>query len=145
MQQKERASNVPLYFDAMEAAVCKGLREWSGLSESNRHLNLGKVPYYHYTKAAQLPSFYNMTVRQRQAFPRRLKANRWSNQEGSRDLGNPCGLYHRRAALALREARGFILVRVNAAELFPVGIVNTDEEMMMFAATILAKGSLASG
>ena len=26
--------------------------EWSGLSESNRHLNLGKVPYYHYTKAA---------------------------------------------------------------------------------------------
>jgi hypothetical protein len=26
---------------------------WSGLSESNRHLNLGKVPYYHYTKAAQ--------------------------------------------------------------------------------------------
>jgi hypothetical protein len=28
-------------------------RDWSGLSESNRHLNLGKVPYYHYTKAAQ--------------------------------------------------------------------------------------------
>ncbi len=30
------------------------LKEWSGLSESNRHLNLGKVPYYHYTKAAYL-------------------------------------------------------------------------------------------
>jgi hypothetical protein len=30
---------------------------WSGLSESNRHLNLGKVPYYHYTKAAQRTSF----------------------------------------------------------------------------------------
>ena len=30
---------------------CSG-KEWSGLSESNRHLNLGKVPYYHYTKAA---------------------------------------------------------------------------------------------
>jgi hypothetical protein len=29
---------------------------WSGLSESNRHLNLGKVPYYHYTKAA-LPNY----------------------------------------------------------------------------------------
>ena len=28
------------------------LKLWSGLSESNRHLNLGKVPYYHYTKAA---------------------------------------------------------------------------------------------
>jgi hypothetical protein len=31
--------------------------KWSGLSESNRHLNLGKVPYYHYTKAAQLHFF----------------------------------------------------------------------------------------
>jgi hypothetical protein len=30
---------------------------WSGLSESNRHLNLGKVPYYHYTKAALLLFF----------------------------------------------------------------------------------------
>src|SRR6266436_512480 len=42
---------------------------WSGLSESNRHLNLGKVPYYHYTKAAQRLSFYSMPVRQRQALP----------------------------------------------------------------------------
>jgi hypothetical protein len=36
---------------------CKWLKLWSGLSESNRHLNLGKVPYYHYTKAAQLHFF----------------------------------------------------------------------------------------
>src|SRR6267378_4032509 len=42
---------------------------WSGLSESNRHLNLGKVPYYHYTKAAQPLSFYSMPARQRQALP----------------------------------------------------------------------------
>src|ERR1700747_2597700 len=40
--------------------------EWSGLSESNRHLNLGKVPYYHYTKAAQVHFSYNMLLRQRQ-------------------------------------------------------------------------------
>jgi hypothetical protein len=33
------------------------LKLWSGLSESNRHLNLGKVPYYHYTKAAQRQFF----------------------------------------------------------------------------------------
>src|SRR5258705_10888472 len=33
---------------------------WSGLSESNRHLNLGKVPYYHYTKAA-LPIYNTWT------------------------------------------------------------------------------------
>jgi hypothetical protein len=52
--------------------------QWSGLSESNRHLNLGKVPYYHYTKAAQRPSFYNMTARRQQAFPAHIsfKANR---------------------------------------------------------------------
>ena len=37
--------------------MCSG-ELWSGLSESNRHLNLGKVPYYHYTKAAQLLSIY---------------------------------------------------------------------------------------
>src|SRR6266704_1803028 len=42
---------------------------WSGLSESNRHLNLGKVPYYHYTKAAQRPSFYSTSARPRQVFP----------------------------------------------------------------------------
>ncbi len=39
--------------------VQKRERKWSGLSESNRHLNLGKVPYYHYTKAASDYNFYN--------------------------------------------------------------------------------------
>src|SRR2546423_14411581 len=43
---------------------------WSGLSESNRHLNLGKVPYYHYTKAAQRPSFYSMTGTAATSLPR---------------------------------------------------------------------------
>jgi hypothetical protein len=40
---------------------------WSGLSESNRHLNLGKVPYYHYTKAAWTILFIACLPRQRQA------------------------------------------------------------------------------
>src|SRR5207253_6757847 len=47
---------------------------WSGLSESNRHLNLGKVPYYHYTKAAQQPSFYSTTARLRQVFAKHSAA-----------------------------------------------------------------------
>jgi len=64
--------------------------------------------------------------------------------EGSGNLGNPSGLYHRRAALALREAAGLILVRVDAAELFPVGIIDADEVMVMFAAAILFERSLAS-
>src|SRR2546430_15412564 len=40
------------------------------LSESNRHLNLGKVPYYHYTKAAQRPSFYSTTGTAATSLPR---------------------------------------------------------------------------
>ncbi len=55
----------------------EGSREWSGLSESNRHLNLGKVPYYHYTKAAKLPSFYSMPAVLPQAFP--IPAGRETN------------------------------------------------------------------
>src|SRR5712664_3348522 len=41
--------------------------EWSGLSESNRHLNLGKVPYYHYTKAAQTQLFITRLHENQQA------------------------------------------------------------------------------
>src|SRR5713226_1287292 len=40
---------------------------WSGLSESNRHLNLGKVPYYHYTKAAQTQLFITRLHQNQQA------------------------------------------------------------------------------
>jgi hypothetical protein len=125
----------------------KSFRIWSGLSESNRHLNLGKVPYYHYTKAAQPHSFYSMTARKQQAQPNPLTAAQsqtFKSHEVSGDLGNPGGLYHRRATLALREARGLILVRVDAAEFFSVGIIDTDEVMVMFAAAIFAEGTLAS-
>src|SRR2546426_1342221 len=44
-------------FPRSGSRVCNCLIIWSGLSESNRHLNLGKVPYYHYTKAAQFQLF----------------------------------------------------------------------------------------
>jgi hypothetical protein len=46
--------------------------------------------------------------------------------------------------LALREAGRLIFVRVHAAELFPIGIVDTHEVMVMFAAAIFAERSLAS-
>ncbi len=60
---------------------------WSGLSESNRHLNLGKVPYYHYTKAARRPSFYSTTARQRQAF--RTHADPYQNTVQARRVRKP--------------------------------------------------------
>ena len=57
---------------------CRRLKKWSGLSESNRHLNLGKVPYYHYTKAAQPQHFYNTPTKHSQVPQRPLhqKSNR---------------------------------------------------------------------
>ena len=52
IQQAHGTACIPLCSHAEKRRVCKCLILWSGLSESNRHLNLGKVPYYHYTKAA---------------------------------------------------------------------------------------------
>jgi hypothetical protein len=65
------------------------------------------------------------------------------NEEFSGNLGNASGFYHRRAALTLRKPSGLILVRVDTAELLTVGIKDTDEIMVMFAATIFAERSFA--
>jgi hypothetical protein len=64
-------------------------------------------------------------------------------QKFSGNLGNAGGLYHGRTTLPLCETGGFILVRVNTAKLFPVGVKDTDEVMVMFAATIFAERCLA--
>jgi hypothetical protein len=53
---------------------------WSGLSESNRHLNLGKVPYYHYTKAAWTTTFIARFSPKRQGTPQTVEKNQ-ANQE----------------------------------------------------------------
>src|SRR5882672_9811331 len=113
--------------------------EWSGLSESNRHLNLGKVPYYHYTKAAQPLSFYSMAGQQRQALPAFATARPNTIRERSGHLCDTGRLYHRRTALPLREARGFALVRIHAAELFSIRVINAYEEMMVLAAAVRAE------
>ncbi len=85
-----------------------------------------------------------MTAGQPQAFPAPLAQSQTVYKlEASGNLGNAGGLYHRRAALPLREPRGLVLVRVNAAELFPVGIKDADEVVVMFAAAIFAERSLA--
>ena len=56
--------------------------------------------------------------------------------EGSGDLSYAGGLYHRRPALALGEARRFVFVGVYAAELFAICVVNADKPMVMFAAAV---------
>ena len=119
---------------------------WSGLSESNRHLNLGKVPYYHYTKAAQPHSFYNMpaTAETSLAWPRHAKAKQSASKIASGNLRDARRLHDRRAALPLGEARSLFLVGVHAPELFAVSVENTDEIVVMLAAAILAKGALSS-
>jgi hypothetical protein len=64
-------------------------------------------------------------------------------QEFSGNLGDAGGFYYRRTALALRKPGSLILVRVDTAKLFAVGIKDADEVVVMFAATIFAEGCLA--
>ena len=63
-------------------------------------------------------------------------------QKGSGNLGNTSGFYHRGPALALGEARRFILVGVHAAELFAIRVVNTHKPMVMFPAAVPGEGIL---
>jgi len=65
--------------------------------------------------------------------------NRWSG-----NLGDARGLHHRRTALPLGEARSFFLVRVDPPEFFAVGVIDTDEIMVMLAAAVLRKGTFSS-
>src|SRR5215471_14920152 len=115
-------------------SLLKCLILWSGLSESNRHLNLGKVPYYHYTKAASNSSFIARFREKLQTF-----AEFWTKKGRSGNLRDASGFHHRRASLALREARGFFLVGVHTAECFAVRIVHGNEEVVMAATAILAE------
>jgi hypothetical protein len=110
------------------------LIKWSGLSESNRHLNLGKVPYYHYTKAASNSSFI---ARFREKL--QIIGGFWAKQERSGNLRDASGFHHRRAALAFGEAGGLFLVGVDTAEGFAVRIVHGNQEVVMAATAILAK------
>ena len=64
--------------------------------------------------------------------------NRQANK-GSGNLGNPSRFYYRRTALTLREPCGFVLIRVHAAELLAIGVVNAYQPMMVFAAAVSAK------
>jgi hypothetical protein len=110
------------------------LKLWSGLSESNRHLNLGKVPYYHYTKAASNSSFIARFCEKLQIFGGFCAKNGRSGY-----LRDASRLHHRGASLAFREACGFFFVGVHTAESFAVRIVHGNEEVVMTATAILAE------
>lgn len=64
------------------------------------------------------------------------------DQKRLRNLSNASRFYYRGAALTLREARGFVLICVYAAELFTIGVVNANQPMMVFSAAVSAKGIL---
>jgi len=59
----------------------------------------------------------------------------------SGNLRDPGRLHHRRTALPLREARGFALVGIDAAELFSIRVINAYEEMMVLAAASVLKAA----
>ena len=115
------------------------IEEWSGLSESNRHLNLGKVPYYHYTKAASGYNFYSTLPAATTRHPR----NRKKIKDESGNLGDARGFYDRRAALAFGKAGGFFLVGINPAKSLAVGVIDGDQEMMVFSAAIFSEFRLS--
>lgn len=60
-------------------------------------------------------------------------------KRGLRNLSNASRFYYRRPALTLREARGFVLIRVHPAEFLAVGVVNAYQPVMVFAAAVSAK------
>ena len=66
-------------------------------------------------------------------------------EKGLRDLRNASRLYHGGPALALCEARRFVFVGVNAAELFAVGVIHADQPMVMFAAAVPGEGVFVFG
>jgi hypothetical protein len=66
------------------------------------------------------------------------------NLERLGDLCDARGLHHRRAALPLREPRGFVLVGIHAAELLAVRIIHANQKMMVFAPAVFTEGSLPS-
>jgi hypothetical protein len=56
-----------------------------------------------------------------------------------RNLSDASRFYYRGPALTLREARGFVLICVYAAELLTIGVVNANQPMVVFAAAVSAK------
>jgi hypothetical protein len=62
------------------------------------------------------------------------------SEDRSGDLGNTGGFYHGRPALALGEARCFVLVGVHASKFLAIGVINADQPMMMFAAAVPGEG-----
>ena len=61
----------------------------------------------------------------------------------SGNLGDSCRLYDWRTPLAFREPRRFILIGVDASELFAVSVEHADQKMVMLAAAIFAERGLA--
>jgi len=76
---------------------------------------------------------------QRQGTPETVK----KNKDELRNLRNARGFYDRRAALAFGEAGGFFLVGINPAKGFAVGVIDGDQEMMMFSAAIFPEFRLS--
>jgi hypothetical protein len=118
-------------------------RLWSGLSESNRHLNLGKVPYYHYTKAAQPQSLYSTLLQQQQVLrvaPFLIHST--VNHLPSGNLTDARSLDDRRPALPFGKTRRLVFVGVHPAKLLAICIVNRYQPMVMLPSPVLTESTL---
>ena len=69
----------------------------------------------------------------------------WSDRQDKKRLGNLSNasrFYNRGAALTFREARGFVLIGVDATELLTIGVVHANQPMVVFAAAVSAECTL---
>jgi hypothetical protein len=57
----------------------------------------------------------------------------------SGNLRDACGLDDGRAALAIGKAGSFLLIRIDAAESFAVGVIHRNQKMMMPAPAVFTK------
>jgi hypothetical protein len=71
-------------------------------------------------------------------FNSRAKTHR-KNDNRLGNLGDSRRFHHGRAPLAFCKTRGLVLVGVNAAERFAIGIVNGNEVMMMLASSVFSE------
>jgi hypothetical protein len=74
-------------------------------------------------------------------FPETTRRSRNSREETgeSGNLRDARGLDDGRSALAFGKAGGFFLIGVNPAKRFSVGVIDGDQEVMMFSAAILSE------
>jgi hypothetical protein len=123
---------------------------WSGRGDSNPRLQLGKLSYYPYTTAAQLPSFFYSTRTGRPQGPPCAPRAHESPQiaramkgvlfpAGLADPDDSRSFHHRRFLLPVREIGRLCAVGVDPRELLAIAIEDGDLPVAVLASLVFAE------